>query len=318
MIVNLVDGAAGYRLMGCRDGRLPSHRARRGRLLVGLATPRWPAGTLAPGLRQQLRVVATDRQARHLIGTFLLQAIATSMVLAGVVYVANHLIGGSLASTLLFVATIAPALLVSPLWERFGLAAARRSALPRGLGDLRRRDGGALLGPHRSARRPCSRAPAIGIGYAGCQLFPSRCSPTWRPRTHDAVGEPDRAYTGCGRAPNCSGSRSVRPSSPVCSAPSVAMSRAAVATSVSPTRRGGDRPRCVRAACPAGRGEPVGAARLPPRRSAPAGPGGRGDRDVIADPDGGPRKGRPGKGHSRQRVPAGGDPDGTRTRDLPP
>ena len=171
LIVNLVDGAAGYRLMGVAMAALIAL----GAVVCWWGTRHAPLARpelSAPGLRQQLRVVATDRQARHLIGTFLLQAIATSMVLAGVVYVANHLIGGSLASTLLFVATIAPALLVSPLWERFGLARGKKvgylaASVIFGVGMVALFS--ARTGQLWAALLACA---AIGIGYAGCQLFP--------------------------------------------------------------------------------------------------------------------------------------------------
>lgn len=171
LIVDLVGPPAGYRVMGLAMALV---------IAVGALTCWWGTRhaplarpeTSAPGLREQLRVVAHDRQARHLIGTFVLQAIATSMVLAGVVYAANHLIGGSLAATLLFVATIAPALLVSPLWERFGLARGKKvgylaSSAFFGVGMVGLFS--ARTGMLWLALLACA---VIGIGYAGCQLFP--------------------------------------------------------------------------------------------------------------------------------------------------
>lgn len=171
LIVDLVPGPTGYRLMGLAMAIL---------IALGAAICWWGTRNAplarpelsAPGLREQLRIVAADRQARHLIGTFFLQAIATSMVLAGVVYAANQLIGGSGTATFLFVATIAPALLVSPLWERFGLKRGKKagffaSSLFLGVGML------VLFASRSGVLWTALLACAItGIGYAGCQLFP--------------------------------------------------------------------------------------------------------------------------------------------------
>jgi Na+/melibiose symporter-like transporter len=171
LIVDLVPGSTGYRLMGLAMALLIAA----GALVCWWGTRHAPLARpelSAPGLRDQLRIVASDKQARHLIATFFLQAVATSMVLAGVVYAAAHLVGGAGTATLLFVATIAPALLVSPLWERFGLARGKKrgylaSSLFLGGGML------ALFGSRSGLLWTALLACAvIGIGYAGCQLFP--------------------------------------------------------------------------------------------------------------------------------------------------
>jgi Na+/melibiose symporter-like transporter len=53
---------------------------------------------------------------RALLATFLLQALATGMMLTGAAYVANWVIGDPDAVTYLFIALIAPALVCTPVW----------------------------------------------------------------------------------------------------------------------------------------------------------------------------------------------------------
>ncbi len=67
---------------------------------------------------------------RALLGTFVLQALATGMMLAGAQYVATWVLHSEDAVTFLFIALIAPALICAPLWGIF----ARRGGKERAFG----------------------------------------------------------------------------------------------------------------------------------------------------------------------------------------
>jgi Na+/melibiose symporter-like transporter len=63
-----------------------------------------------------LRTLGRSQPFRALLATFLLQGLATGLMLAGAQYVATWVLKSEDAVTLLFVALIAPALLAAPLW----------------------------------------------------------------------------------------------------------------------------------------------------------------------------------------------------------
>lgn len=80
---------------------------------------RSPNAPLAESYRAALAALRRSVPFRTLLGTFVLQAVATGMMLAGAQYVATWVLRSEAAVTLLFVALIAPALLCAPLWGRF-------------------------------------------------------------------------------------------------------------------------------------------------------------------------------------------------------
>jgi len=63
-----------------------------------------------------VRALRRSQPFRALLATFVLQGLATGLMLAGAQYVATWVLDSEIAVTLLFVALIAPALLVAPLW----------------------------------------------------------------------------------------------------------------------------------------------------------------------------------------------------------
>lgn len=123
-------------------------------------------------LAEQLRVVIGNPHARVLVSTFVLQAVATSMLLAGVAYAATHLTRGPADATWVFLACVGPAILVAPLWEKFGLKRGKKAGylvasvlmLVGLVGMLSARTGSLALTLMTGA--------VVGIGYAGCQFFP--------------------------------------------------------------------------------------------------------------------------------------------------
>lgn len=155
-------------------------------LIVGGAVGAWwgtrsipmrTYGEAGGSLGQQLRIVARAKNFRLLLVTFVVQALAVGAMLAGVDYVARVRLGASGLSTVLFVAFVAPALLVTPLWQRFGEARGKRTGYL--LASLML-GGGALLTlvtMRVSVPALAATVAVIGVGYAGAQMFPMAMLP---------------------------------------------------------------------------------------------------------------------------------------------
>lgn len=93
-----------------------------GLLVAALTAPRGAAGIPQPranpfaGYPQAGAALREVPALRALLGAFVLQALATGIMLAAAQYVATWLLRSEDAVTLLFLALIAPAVLVTPLW----------------------------------------------------------------------------------------------------------------------------------------------------------------------------------------------------------
>ena len=134
-------------------------------------------GEAGGSLGEQLRIVAGARSFRLLLITFVVQALAVGAMLAGVDYVARVYLEAPGMSTALFVAFVAPALLVTPLWQRFGERLGKRTGYLVASGLL---GGGALLTlvtMRVSLLALVLTTAVIGIGYAGVQMFPMAMLP---------------------------------------------------------------------------------------------------------------------------------------------
>ena len=120
----------------------------------------------------QLRIIRSDRPFRLLLTTFVLQALATGAMLAGVDYVARWVIGSPLSATLLFVCFVAPALVVTPLWQRVGTARGKKPGYV--VASLLLGGGALTLVLLRSLPDGVVYAcvAVVGTGYAGAQMFP--------------------------------------------------------------------------------------------------------------------------------------------------
>jgi Na+/melibiose symporter-like transporter len=76
-----------------------------------------PRTSIASHYRDGLAALRGSRAFRMLLATFLLQALATGMMLAGAAYIAKWVLRDDSGTTFLFVALIAPALICAPLWS---------------------------------------------------------------------------------------------------------------------------------------------------------------------------------------------------------
>lgn len=159
------------------------------------AAPTAPRGRFGSGLlehyREGLAALRESQPFRALLGTFVLQGLATGLMLAGAQFVARWILGDEGAVTLLFVALIAPALLVSPLWrilaDRIGKERAfRLASVVFLLASV------LLIGmtwaPGWWILAPVALA---GAAYAGMQTLPMAMLPDVI--SHDRVGGADRA-----------------------------------------------------------------------------------------------------------------------------
>ncbi|WP_244972491.1 MFS transporter [Paramicrobacterium fandaimingii] len=75
-----------------------------------------PTASLVQNYRGGIRALIRSQPFRALLATYMLQGLATGMMLAGAQYVATWVLRSETAVTLLFVALIAPALLLTPAW----------------------------------------------------------------------------------------------------------------------------------------------------------------------------------------------------------
>lgn len=176
VIRDSVGGRDGYRVMGVVMAVV---------IVVGVVSAWWgtrraPIGAVAAGagsLREQLRIVARARDFRVLLTTFVLQALATGCMLAGVDYLAGDVLESTGAATVLFVCFVGPALLLTPVWTSFGARVGKRrgyaiSSVVLAVGALL-----AATAQVAPAGVVFAATALVGVGYAGCQVFPMAMLP---------------------------------------------------------------------------------------------------------------------------------------------
>lgn len=136
-----------------------------------------------------LRTLKRSQPFRALLATFLLQGLATGLMLAGAQYVATWVLRSEDAVTFLFIALIAPALLAAPLWGRI----ANRIGKERGFWWASILFGvaavsllGLLWAPGVWVYAPVALA---GAAYAGMQSLPMAMLPDVI--SHDAASHGD-------------------------------------------------------------------------------------------------------------------------------
>ncbi|TIC85872.1 MFS transporter [Nocardioides sp. GY 10113] len=169
-----IGGRDGYRVMGVAMALL----ILTGVLLSYRGTRNAPIGAVAAGsgtLRDQLRIVAGAPDFRALLTTFVLQALATGCMLAGVDYLAGDVLGTAGAATVLFVCFVGPALLLTPAWAALGHRVGKRrgyriASLVLALGAALAAVAGLVDGV--PAAGVYAAVGVVGLGYAGIQVFP--------------------------------------------------------------------------------------------------------------------------------------------------
>ncbi len=170
------EGRAGYRVMGVAIAVL---------LVIGVVgayvgTRSAPVGRATAGagsLREQLRIVASARDFRLLLSTFVMQALATGAMLAGVAYVSRWVLVDKGAATILFVCFVGPALLLTPAWSALGQRIGKKQGYV--ASSLVLAVAAVLLIWSRSAPHwwVYAATALVGLGYAGAQVFPMAMLP---------------------------------------------------------------------------------------------------------------------------------------------
>jgi Na+/melibiose symporter-like transporter len=171
VIRDAVGGRDGYRVMGAVMALV----ILAGVVAVYRGTRDAPVGTVEPGpgsLREQLRIVAGARDFRWLLTTYVIQALATGAMLAGVDYLATDVLDSTAASTILFVCFVGPALLLTPAWSAIGARIGKKRGYL--IASVILAAGALLAVLARSAPfgLVVGAVVLIGVGYAGCQVFP--------------------------------------------------------------------------------------------------------------------------------------------------
>src|SRR4051812_10417844 len=175
-IRNAFEGSQGYRVMGLFVALI---------LVVGVVsayagTASAPIGRVTAGegtLRDQLRVVAEARDFRLLLTTFILQALATGSMLAGVDYVSRWVLHDKNLATILFVCFVGPALILTPVWNIVGQRTGKK--LGYAAASMLLATGAIVLVTARGAPHwvVFAATAVVGAGYAGAQMFPMAMLP---------------------------------------------------------------------------------------------------------------------------------------------
>lgn len=179
MVVNAFGGEEtpkGYRLMGVYIALV---------LVVGVVgawrgtrdAPEHRVESAGGSLRDQLRLVAATPPFRTLLTTFVVQALAVGTMLAGVAYMADDVLDDEGAATILFAAFVAPALVVTPLWERYARRRGKRSGYLAASVLMAAGMLGVWAAPTDLPVALYLAAGLTGIGYAGAQVFPMAMLP---------------------------------------------------------------------------------------------------------------------------------------------
>lgn len=151
-----------------------------------------PTISLAQSYAAGIHAIRSSQPFRALLATFVLQGLATGIMLAGAQYIATWVLRSEDAVTFLFVALIAPALLVAPVWERISRRVGKERAF---------RIASALFGIAAVALVGQLWAPGpwiylpvalAGAAYAGMQSLPMAMLP-------DVISHDARTF-GDGRA----------------------------------------------------------------------------------------------------------------------
>ncbi|MDL9935717.1 MFS transporter [Gordonia sp. ABSL1-1] len=173
-IRDAIGGTAGYLVMAVAAGVVISG----GMLAATLGAARRSGtaeraeGAAEHGYRHAVQAWRTSRRFRALLAVYVVQALASAVMLAAAQYVATYVLDDSGALTLLFVALVAPAIVVMPAWYRFG----HRYGKERGLLAA-----SAFFIVGSAALLPAAAGPGgwmlaavavAGVGYAGMQTFP--------------------------------------------------------------------------------------------------------------------------------------------------
>lgn len=154
----VVGGLIGLGMLACWWG------LRRAKLLDTSATER--------SLRAQFKVARSNPDFVVLLGTFILQALATSAMLGGAQYFATYILERPKLTDVLFACLVAPGLLFVPVWAKLSHRVGKRGGFT--IASVLFIAAALLLLTARIVPLPVVYVlvALAGIGYAGMQMFP--------------------------------------------------------------------------------------------------------------------------------------------------
>lgn len=126
----------------------------------------------AGGFAAGLLALRESRPLRALLTAFVLQALATGAMLAAAQYVATYTLADEAAVTVLFVALVAPALLVMPLARRLADRVGKDRALLLATGTFAVATCSLVLARPFPGPWVFGAVAVAGVAYAGMQLYP--------------------------------------------------------------------------------------------------------------------------------------------------
>lgn len=187
-LTDVIDGVAGYRVMGVVMGVIILAAT----LAVYFGLKDAPVGSLRPNTvsaRALMRTISQWRPFRWLLGVYFVQALGIGTVLAAIPYLAQHVLGDPSYRTALFAGFMVPALVTMPLWPRLGarygkLIGFRVATVGFTVG---------LLGMFFAKDNPFAVTLIFvalsGVGYAGISVFPLAILPDLISAEEERTGE---------------------------------------------------------------------------------------------------------------------------------
>lgn len=142
--------------------------------IAGSAARRIPT-EIAPtrtDTRAAFRAARDHHHYRILLAVFVIQALASAVMLAGAQYLATYVLDDPGGLTPLFLALVAPALLVMPLWVRIGRRFGKLTGLFAASAVFLTADLILVIAISAPGRWVFAVVILTGIGYAGMQTFP--------------------------------------------------------------------------------------------------------------------------------------------------
>jgi glycoside/pentoside/hexuronide:cation symporter, GPH family len=113
-----------------------------------------------------------SRPFRLLLAGFVVQALGTGVMLAGVPYYSRQVLGDPAAGSLLFAALVGPAILVMPLWLRVSRRVGKRTGLLAASTLFALAAAALAVGDAGGTGLVVTLVVLVGVGYAGMQMFP--------------------------------------------------------------------------------------------------------------------------------------------------
>ncbi len=179
------DPVMGYLLMGIASGLVIGIGMLIASRTAGVAADR---GTVAPGAavaastwRDQymsgFRALGRSQPFRALLGTFVLQALATGTMLAGAQYVATWVLRSEDAVTFVFVALVGPALLATPGWTVIARRVGKERAFAMASALFTAAAASLVVAVWSPGLWVYASVAVAGIAYAGLQSLPMAMLP---------------------------------------------------------------------------------------------------------------------------------------------